>query len=81
MGHKQRHKGPAVLPTSDEERHNMWRDDSLASHFDRREEELKRQFDGVSLRHYHTGTGIMCNFHYGCTYVSDGCWEINFKVY
>jgi len=71
LGHKQRHKGPTVLPTIDEERHNMWRDYSLASHFDRREEELKGQFDSVSLKHYHKGTGIMYNFHYGCTCVSD----------
>lgn len=60
-----------MLPTNDEERHNMWRDDTLASHFDRREEELKRQFDGVSLKRYHTGTRIIYNFHYGCTCVNE----------
>jgi hypothetical protein len=37
-----------VLPTSEEERQNLCRDDTLASHFDRRMEELSRQFDAVS---------------------------------
>lgn len=48
LGHKRRHPEPTMLPTCDEERLNLRRDDSLASDFDRKVEELARQFDNVS---------------------------------
>lgn len=47
LGHKRRLTDRPVLPTSEEERQNLWRDDTLASHFDRRIEELSRQFDAL----------------------------------
>ncbi|KAK7870457.1 hypothetical protein R5R35_000735 [Gryllus longicercus] len=48
LGHKRRSMDRAPLPTSDEERGNLRRDDSLASEFDRRVEELNMQFDSFS---------------------------------
>ncbi|KAJ9584382.1 hypothetical protein L9F63_021276, partial [Diploptera punctata] len=48
LGHKRKSPEQAVLPTSAEERQNLRRDDSLANEFDRRVEELNRQFDCVS---------------------------------
>lgn len=48
LGHKRRSTDRASLPTSDEERSNLRRDDSLASEFDRRVEELGMQFDSFS---------------------------------
>ncbi|XP_069676263.1 E3 ubiquitin-protein ligase Ubr3 isoform X3 [Periplaneta americana] len=48
LGHKRRSADQAVLPTSEEERQTLRRDDSLASEFDRRVEELNRQFDCLS---------------------------------
>nr|XP_018904322.1 PREDICTED: E3 ubiquitin-protein ligase UBR3 isoform X2 [Bemisia tabaci] len=48
LGHKRRHPEPTMLPTCDEERLNLRRDDSLASDFDRKVEELARQFDNLS---------------------------------
>ena len=49
LGHKRKNPDQAVLPTSPEERQNLRRDDSLASEFDRRVEELDRQFDCVCI--------------------------------
>ncbi|XP_075237272.1 ubr3 ubiquitin ligase isoform X2 [Lycorma delicatula] len=48
LGHKRKGAEPAVLPTSDEEYKNFHRDDTLACDFDRRIEELDRQFDKLS---------------------------------
>ncbi|XP_068083669.1 E3 ubiquitin-protein ligase Ubr3 isoform X2 [Anabrus simplex] len=48
LGHKRKGLEHAVLPTCDEERQNLRRDDSLASDFDRRVEELSMQFDSFS---------------------------------
>lgn len=48
LGHKRRIDDPVVLPTSDEERQVFHRNMSLASDFDRRIEELDREFDKVN---------------------------------
>lgn len=50
IGHRRRcgHGERGVLPTSDEERENLKRDDTLASECDKRIEELDRYFDPVS---------------------------------
>uniref|UniRef100_A0A1B6CS83 E3 ubiquitin-protein ligase n=1 Tax=Clastoptera arizonana TaxID=38151 RepID=A0A1B6CS83_9HEMI len=48
LGHKRRNPDPAVLPTSDEERQGFPRNESLASDFDRKIEELDRIFDKLS---------------------------------
>lgn len=50
IGHRRRqgHGEKAVLPTSDEENYGQRKDDTLASEFDRRVEELDRHFDPVS---------------------------------
>lgn len=53
IGHRRRqgaHGERASLPTSDEESYGRRRDDTLASEFDRRVEELDRHFDPVSMR-------------------------------
>ncbi|KAK9883218.1 hypothetical protein WA026_001407 [Henosepilachna vigintioctopunctata] len=47
IGHRRRHD-PASLPVSDEEKLLLRRDDTLASEFDRRIEELDRHFDPQS---------------------------------
>lgn len=49
LGHKQRSSEPAVLPTSDEERHGHHKHLSLAADFDRKVEELDREFDKVIM--------------------------------
>lgn len=71
-----------MLPTSEEERQNLRTDDSLASEFDRRVEELSRQFDPVSQKQYlikkeHRifcerirGNMILC-----CTCSCPGSWQ------
>lgn len=51
LGHKQRSSEPAVLPTSDEERHGHHKHLSLAADFDRKVEELDREFDKVITVH------------------------------
>jgi E3 ubiquitin-protein ligase UBR3 len=58
-----------MLPTSEEERQNLRRDDSLASEFDRRVEELGRQFDPVSQKQYliEQGPRIFCDIIRGNT--------------
>ncbi|XP_039300953.1 E3 ubiquitin-protein ligase Ubr3-like, partial [Nilaparvata lugens] len=48
LGHKRRSSEPAVLPTSDQERANFSRNDTLGSDFDRRIEEIDRHFDKLS---------------------------------
>ncbi|RZF33108.1 hypothetical protein LSTR_LSTR013279 [Laodelphax striatellus] len=48
LGHKRRSAEPAVLPTSDQERANFSRNDTLGSDFDRRIEEIDRHFDKLS---------------------------------
>lgn len=48
LGHKRRNPEPAVLPTSDAERQGFHRDQSLASDFDRKIEELDAHFDKLS---------------------------------
>ena len=48
IGHRRRH-GQCVLPTCDDERALLRRDDTLSAEFDRRLEELNRHFDPVSL--------------------------------
>lgn len=45
---KQGYTERATLPTCDEERDNLRRDDTLSCEFDRRVEELDRHFDPVS---------------------------------
>lgn len=51
IGHRRRqgHEERAVLPTNDEENYAQRKDDTLASEFDRRVEELDRHFDPVSV--------------------------------
>lgn len=50
IGHRRRHGHGerTTLPTCDEEREGLKRDDILSSEFDRRVEELDRHFDPVS---------------------------------
>ncbi|KAI5710044.1 hypothetical protein M8J76_006269 [Diaphorina citri] len=48
LGHKRRTQGPVLLPTSDEERQNLRRDETLACEFDKRVEELERNFERYS---------------------------------
>ncbi|XP_014242045.1 E3 ubiquitin-protein ligase Ubr3 isoform X2 [Cimex lectularius] len=48
LGHRRRSAEPHVLPTSDEERFRFRRHDTLASAFDRKMEELDRQFNQLS---------------------------------
>uniref|UniRef100_A0A8D8RJ41 E3 ubiquitin-protein ligase n=1 Tax=Cacopsylla melanoneura TaxID=428564 RepID=A0A8D8RJ41_9HEMI len=48
LGHKRRTSRPVQLPTSDEERQNLRRDETLACEFDKRIEELDRNFDRFS---------------------------------
>lgn len=50
VGHRRRFGQPerSVLPTCDEEKEQLRRDDILTAEFDRRVEELDRQFDPVS---------------------------------
>lgn len=51
IGHRRRqgHEERGVLPTNDEENYAQRKDDTLASEFDRRVEELDRHFDPVSV--------------------------------
>lgn len=51
VGHRRRQaQGErATLPTCDEEKESFRKDDTLASEFDRRVEELDRHFDPVSF--------------------------------
>jgi hypothetical protein len=49
LGHKRRTQGPVLLPTSDEERQNLRRDETLACEFDKRVEELERNFERVRI--------------------------------
>ncbi|KAL0268005.1 UNVERIFIED_CONTAM: hypothetical protein PYX00_010107 [Menopon gallinae] len=48
LGHKRKSNTEEVLPTSDEEKKVLLREDSLASDFDKRVEELNREFDANS---------------------------------
>ncbi|KAL1137748.1 hypothetical protein AAG570_009444 [Ranatra chinensis] len=48
LGHKRKNSETPELPTCDEERNELRRTDTLASAFDRRVEELDRQFDQLS---------------------------------
>lgn len=51
VGHRRRQGfgDRVVLPTCDEEKEVFRKDDTLASEFDRRVEELDRHFDSVSI--------------------------------
>jgi len=48
LGHKRRSAEPSTLPTSDEERQTLHRHATLASDFDRKIEELDREFNKLS---------------------------------
>lgn len=54
IGHRRRYGQPerSVLPTCEDEREFLRRDDTLAAEFDRRVEELDRHFDPVSQMFY-----------------------------
>ncbi|XP_073970772.1 ubr3 ubiquitin ligase isoform X1 [Rhodnius prolixus] len=48
LGHRRRSPEPCVLPTTDEERYHLRRNDTCANAFDKTLEELDRQFDQLS---------------------------------
>lgn len=48
VGHKRRFSEAPILPTNEEEKHNLRQHDSLACEFDRRIGELSRHFDSSS---------------------------------
>lgn len=54
IGHRRRHGHgeKAMLPTCDEDKNNLKKDDTLACEFDRRVEELDQHFDPVSCYLY-----------------------------
>lgn len=57
IGHRRRqgHVERAVLPTTDEEKEGLKRDDTLSSEFDKRIEELDRHFDPVRCININSG--------------------------
>lgn len=68
VGHRRRHGTHgerAVLPTCEEERYSLRRDDTQASEFDRRIEELDQHFDSVSVFFFSSRngffSGILCH--------------------
>lgn len=56
IGHRRRYGEPerATLPTCDDERDLLRKDDTLSAEFDRRVEELDRHFDQVSINNNET---------------------------
>lgn len=56
IGHRRRYGEPerATLPTCDDERDLLRKDDTLSAEFDRRVEELDRHFDQVSINNNQT---------------------------